>query len=305
MNFLECDTIMLLVIALLSSIPLVISELCSTCVRSDSACYNVTYLFDIQAPFREHIVIHKLAILRSTNTLYYSFEPNISDEEYYKVGFINLDDPVNSTIISGGKYIMNFGTFDVDQENGLVYLGGSDGIYVLDTKSYKVAPYSSRGDSVLSLFYKGHVYFVRYGEYRIVKKKGDNFDVIVEHMPVKNFVVNKDYVIVFVSMYGLFATKNDETVWLSKNSYFRGLAINLDDEIYVWWLDGIYKITIDKKLADSRVDKVIELEDIDALTFDNDNNFLFTSGRSLYKLLDVNMTLCDDGTSNTKNKTRW
>ncbi|CAK1542744.1 unnamed protein product [Leptosia nina] len=283
-----CDINML--IALFLGISLAASqELCPTCVRGNGTCYNITQLFDIDAPFRNRIVIHKLALLRSTNTLFYSFEPHIQDQEYYKVGFVNIDDPVNNTIITPGK-IMNFGTFDIDQNNGLVYLGGSDGIYVLDTKDSRVAPYSSRGDTVLSIFYKGNVYFVRYGEYRVVKKKGDNFDVVFDHMPVEKFVVNKDYVTVLIGRYGLFASKNDETVWLSYNPYFRGLAIDRYDVIYTWWLDGIYKVIIDKKLGNSRIVKAIYMNDVGALTFDRDNNILFTSGKSLYRLTDTNTT---------------
>ncbi|XP_047523387.1 ommochrome-binding protein-like [Pieris napi] len=286
-----CDIKMLF--AILLPISLVASqEPCPTCVRGNGTCYNVSYVFDIDAPFRNRVVIHKLALLRSSNTLFYSFEPRITDPEYYKVGSINIDDPTNSSVVSVGK-IMNFGTFDLDQDNGLVYLGGGDGIYVLDTKVDKVAPYSSRGDTVLSLFYKGNVYFVTYGDSRVVKKKGDNFEVIVEHtMPVKTFVVNKDYVTVCLSTYGLFASKKDEIVWLSYNPYFRGIAIDRHDAIYTWWLDGIYKVIIEKNLSESRIVKVVYIDDVGSLTFDLDNNFIFTSGKSLYRLNDLNIT-CD------------
>ncbi|XP_046971038.1 ommochrome-binding protein-like [Vanessa cardui] len=266
---------------------------CNSCIKVNTTCYNVSYLFDIEAPFRNRIVISKLGILRSTNTLFFSFEPNIDDKEYYKVGFVNLDNPVNISVISGEKQIMNFGTFDLDQDNELVYLGGSDGIYVLDTKVNRVAPYSSRGDIIISLFYKGNVYFIRYGEFKIIRKKGDNFVVLFEMMQVKNFVSNKYDVSVLLCGYGLFASKKDEMVWLSKNSYFRGLTIDLDNNIYAWWIDGIYKVIIEPKLADSRIVRIAHIPSIGALTFDNDNNFLFTVGKSLFRLIELsNTTIC-------------
>ncbi|VVD03109.1 unnamed protein product [Leptidea sinapis] len=267
-------------------------EACTDCYKVEQICHTINYLFDLEAPFRESIVITKLDVLRSTNTLFFTFEPNVTDREYKKVGFINIDDPRNTSIISGGHQTLNFGTFALDQDNSLVYLGGSDGIYVLDTKSNRVAPYSSRGDTVLSLFYKGHVYFVRFGEQKIIKKKGDNFDVIIEHIPVRNFVINKDYEIVFTSTYGLYVARRDETYWLSKNAYFRGLVIDLDDNVYAWWIDGIYKVTIEKQLAKSRVEIVAKIEGLNALTFDNDNNFLFASGKSVYRLINANTTNC-------------
>ncbi|CAG9571610.1 unnamed protein product [Danaus chrysippus] len=264
---------------------------CSTCIKVNVTCFNVSYLFDIQAPFRKTVVITKLGVLRSTNTLYFSFEPNIDDIEYSKIGFISMEEPSNTSVI-GAKQAMNFGTFDFDQDNGLVYLGGSDGIYVLDTNTHRVAPYSSRGDSILSMFYRGHVYFIRDREYKIVKKKGDNFDILLDYIPAKNFVINKYNVIVFLSRHGLYAYKNNEFVLLSSNAFFRGLTIDNYGVIYAWWVDGIYKITIGENLSQSRIDKIANTPMIGALTFDSDNNFLITEGKSLYRLTETNTTVC-------------
>ncbi|XP_023953355.1 ommochrome-binding protein-like [Bicyclus anynana] len=276
---------------------LVKSELeseCTTCIKVNTTCYNISYLFDIDAPFRNNIVISKLSVMRSTNIIYYSFEPKIEDEEYYKIGFTNLDDPANGSVISvsGGKKVMNFGTFDLDQDNAIVYLGGSDGVYVLDTKLDRVAPYSSRGDTVMNLFYKGNLYFVRYGEFKVVRKKGDTFDILIDFMPVKMFVINKYNVIVFLSFYGLFVKRGEETMWLSKNAFFRGLVIDNQDVVYAWWIDSLYRVVIEPKLGESRIVKVAHIPSIGALTFDKDNNFLFTAGKSLFRLIETTAKVC-------------
>lgn len=266
---------------------------CNSCIQLDASCYNVSYLLDLEAPFRNNIVISKLGILRSTNTLFFSFEPKIEDKEYSKIGFIDLDNPVNVSVISGENQIMNFGTFDLDQENALVYLGGSDGIYVLDTKVNRVAPYSSRGDSIISLFYKGYIYFIRYGEFKIVRKKGDNFDYWFDRMLVKNFVITKSGEIVILGSYGLFVIRKNEMVWLSKNSYIRGLTIDLDDNVYTWWIDGIFKVIIAPRFSESTLIRIAHIPKIGALTFDNNNNFLFTVGKSLFRLSETsNNTVC-------------
>ncbi|XP_041969646.1 ommochrome-binding protein-like [Aricia agestis] len=265
---------------------------CDTCVRVNQTCYDVNYLFDLEAPYRERIVISKLGILKSSNILYFSFEPKITDAEYQKVGFVHLDNPGNASIISSEKQLLNFGTFDIDQDNGMVYLGGSDGIYVLDSKINTIMPYSSRGDRVLSVFYKGHIYFVRDEEFKVVRKKGDNFDVLLEHMMIRNFVINKYNVIVYVCTYGLFASKHKETVWLSNNPFFRGLTIDMYGTVYAWWVDGIYKIDVGANIARSKITKVALIPDIGAVTFDNDNNIMFTSGKSLFRLTESNATYC-------------
>ncbi|CAG4938218.1 unnamed protein product [Parnassius apollo] len=282
-------TLILPLITVVTSEP---SNKCSTCIRVDSSCYSIVYLFDLQAPFRNTVVIHKMGVLRSTNVLYYTFEPTLDDVEYYKIGFVSLDNPEQMGIISAGNKVMNFGTFDIDQSNEFVYLGGSDGIFVLETKENILASFSSRGDSIQNLFYKGNIYFVTYGQNKIIRKKGDNFEIYLESDRIKNFVITKNDVVVYLSIFGLFASKRNETVLLSKNAFFRGITMDLDDVVHVWWVDGIYKVVLEKNLSDSKIEMIAHLPDIGSVVFGNTNNILFTSDRSLYTLIKTNMTIC-------------
>ncbi|XP_059061695.1 ommochrome-binding protein-like [Achroia grisella] len=265
---------------------------CISCIKVNATCFNVSYLFDMNATFRTHIVVHKMGLLRSENTLFYSFEPEIADKEYYKVAYVNLDKPdVQGEISDEHIPILNFGTFDIDQDNSIVYLGGHDGIFTYGGTK-KLTPYSSRGDTILSLFYKGFVYFVKSDDNRIISKKGDQFNSVLDYEPIKNFVITKYDVIVFLSNYGLFLHKKGETIWLSKNAFFRGLTIDLDDTVYAWWIDGIYRVVIEKNLAESSIVKVADIPGIGALTFDNDNNIIFSSDRSVFKMTETNITKC-------------
>lgn len=280
---------LLLVLSSGSCIEIELDIECSSCVLLNNICYNVTHLLDLNAPFRNRVVIHKMGILRSENTLFFSFEPAIEDEEYYKIGFVELDNPEISGIISGGpNFIINFGAFDIDQDNGLVYLGGVDGIFVLDTVAKKLTPYSSRGDQITCLYYKNNVYFVRYDDRGIILKRGDNFKTLFEYIPINNFIVTKHDIVVFLTKYGLYVGKGRFTHRVSKNSLFRGLTVDLDGVVYAWWIDGIYKVVIfEKNLEMSKVVKVSHLPSIGAMTFDNDNNVLFTIDRSLYRMTET------------------
>lgn len=265
-----------------------VSTECSTCILANTTCYNVSHVLDLQAPFRKKIVIHKIGIQRSVNRLYYSFEPAIEDVEYYKVGFVNLDNQNESAVISSQNLIINFGTFDIDQDNGLVYLGGSDGVYVLDTKANEISPFSSRGDSIESIFYKNNVYFVLDNDLGIIVKKGDNFQTLLEYIPVKNFVVNKYNVIVFLNRFGLHVGKGETVYRLSRNAFFRGITIDLDGTVFAWWIDGIYKVIIDKNLHYSKLVKHVDITSIGAMTFDNENNIMFTVDKGLYRMTPSN-----------------
>ncbi|XP_049878764.1 ommochrome-binding protein-like [Pectinophora gossypiella] len=291
------DFTMLLAI-LFTCIPFVTAKVetkCSTCIKVDSMCHNITFLFNFKAPFREKVVITQLGIQRSRNLLYYAFQPNITDPEYYKVGYVNLDNPDTNRILEGSKPVTNFKTFAIDQERDIVYLGGGDAIYVLDN-SIKAAFYSSGGDTIESIsFYKNNLYFVRYGENRIVKKEGELFTPYEEYRNVKNFVIDKNNILVYMNTSGLYANKfnTNETVYLSKNNYFRGLTIDLDGVVYAWWIDGIYKVIIENDFQDSTIVRVAEVTSIGALTFDNDNNFLFSSNKGLFRLSETtNTTSC-------------
>ncbi|XP_035443270.2 uncharacterized protein LOC118271320 [Spodoptera frugiperda] len=257
---------------------------CPSCLLMNTTCYNMSYLFDLDAPFRKQVVINKMDLLRSKNMLYFSFEPVFEDEEYYKTGFVKLEDLSYHGIITGSQ-ILNLGTFDIDQANGQIYFGGSDGIFVLDTNNNQMASYSSRGDTITNVFYKNQVYFVRYDDKGIIVKQGDYFKTILEYWTVKKFVVvEKDTVnvIVFLSNLGLFVSKGKVVHRLSKNAFFRGLAVDLDGEVYAWWLDGIYKVIFSKNIIHSKIEKVTNLPLIGAMAFDNNNNILIASDKSLY-----------------------
>lgn len=231
-----------------------------------------------------------MAVLRSKNILFFSYEPVFEDEEYFKVGFVSLDEH-NSTGIISGEQILNLGTFDIDQDNKLIYFGGSDGIFLLDTISNKVSFYSSRGDTIAKIFYNVNVYFTKYNEKGVILKNGDYFKTLHEDLLVKNFVVTKYDVFVYLDNSGLHVSKGTERHRISNNAFIRGITIDLDGNVYAWWIDEIYRVVIHKKLDHSKLVRIAIVPNIGAITFDNKNNLLFTSDRSLY-MMKENKTGC-------------
>ncbi|XP_013190442.2 ommochrome-binding protein [Amyelois transitella] len=274
-------------------------EACPTCVKVETSCYNISFLFDLNATFRTHVMVHKMGVLRYDNTLFYAFEPPIEDKEYYKVAYVNLDNPEQDGIISdNNNQIMNLGTFDIDQDNSIVYLGGSNGLFSFD-KDKNLKYYSSRGDNIKAVFYKMYVFFAKTNDSSIVEKRGDQFEIIEEDLPLKTFVITKYDEMVYLSNYGLFLKKKEETVRLSKNAFFRGLTMDLDGGVYAWWVDGIYKVMIAKNLNRSNIVKVADLPSIGAMAFDNNNNILYNDGRGLYRMTKLgSMAACKDEETN-------
>lgn len=262
---------------------------CPTCIRVDTICHNISRLFELPGNFRTHIVITKLGILRSRNVLFYAFEPNITDIEYYKVGYVNLDNS-NETGVVVGASAVNLMTFDILQSNGSIYYGGGDALYISD-KFNTVHFFGSKGDRIRSaVVYKNEVHFVTDGNGKIIKKQGDSFKTYDLYTNVKDFLINKDGNMLFLNNSGLYLNRfeTDLTVYLSKNNFFRGMTMDLNENFYVWWIDGIYRVVKGRDFLDSKLVKVADVPNIGAMTFDNGNNFLFTISRSLLRLTSTN-----------------
>lgn len=274
------------------------NETCTTCIKVNTTCYNLTHLIDLKVNFRNTIVISKMAVHAQKNTLYFSFEPQIDDLEYSKVGFVNLNDVSRAGVLatkSDSKHLFNFATFAIDESKGNIYVGGSNGIFLIDTNDNSVTPYSSRGDLIQAIFFKEHVHFTVYPELKIVQKIGDRFHPVkgFENEQVKDFVIDRHGVVYYIGNFGLFARKSNETVCLSDNAFFRGIVIDRYGDIFVWWIDGVYKVVKKFNFMDDFLVKVTELPLIGALTFDKDNAMLVTLGRSLFKFVQIDEAACN------------
>lgn len=261
---------------------------CPTCVKVDNICHNISHVLQLQATFRTVVVITKLGILRSKNILFYAFEPIIADPEYYKVGYVNLDNFKESGIVVGASAV-NLITFDI-QPNGTIYYGGGEALYVSD-KFNTVHFFGSKDDRIRSVVvYKNDVHFIRDGEGKIVKKQGDTFYTYGLYTSIKNFLINGEGNMLFLNNSGLYLNRfeTDLTVRLSKNNFFRGLTMDLSENFYAWWIDGIYKVVKGRDFLDTKLVKVADIPNIGAMTFDNGNNFLFTTSKSLFRLTSTN-----------------
>ncbi|XP_063537666.1 uncharacterized protein LOC134747038 [Cydia strobilella] len=276
-------------------------EYCATCVKVDSICYNRSYLFELTANFRKHVVIKKMGILRSDNVLYYSFEPKLEDPEYFKVAYVSLDSPAffNGTINDGNTSVtFNFSVFDFNQNENKIYLGGSDGIWALEeanTDRPVLKFFAAKGHKITDLVSKDYVYFTETDSQGIIKDKNGRFFRKLENKTIERFVLDKDveYTVVYLHSTGLYAfnSKTNEDVRLSTNRFFRGLTVDLEGIVYAWYIDGIYKVILDSVLAHSTVRRVSNVE-VGAMTFDNSNNIIYSNERSLYKLTKTDTTKC-------------
>ncbi|XP_061716849.1 uncharacterized protein LOC133524724 isoform X2 [Cydia pomonella] len=269
------------------------NEYCHSCVKIDNICYNHTDLFELPAPFDENPVVKRMGIMKATNVLYYTFEPTFSDKEYSKVGFVLLNNPKYSGVISGWQSF-NFGPFDINQKEKKVYLGGSDGIWTVNSTSHIPTFFGWKANHITNVVVKNYMYFTTSGHNGIIKYVGGHYAVQLVDIRINNFVLDIGHNIVYLNDTGLyisFRSKNLKDIRLSTERFIRDLTVDIKGAVYAWHVDGIYKVTVGNVLSQSTLKRVSNLAP-DAMTFDQSNNIIYSIGKNLYKLTKVATGSC-------------
>ncbi|XP_047998476.1 ommochrome-binding protein-like [Leguminivora glycinivorella] len=271
------------------------NEYCHSCIKIDNKCYNHTLMFELPAPFGEHPVVKRMGIMRATNILYYTFEPQFSDKEYSKVGFVSLHSTRYSGVVSGWQ-TYNFGPFDINQKEKKVYLGGSDGIWTVNSTSHIPSFFGVKGNLITNVVVKDYLYFSKSDHQGIVKYVNGMYVEVLGNRWISNFVLDKTvaYNIVYLNETGLwisFNSKNQKDVRLSTERFIRGLTVDMKGAVYAWHVDGIYKVVVGSPLSQSTLKHVARIAP-DAMAFDESNNIIYSNGKTLYKLSVVATNKC-------------
>ncbi|XP_047998647.1 uncharacterized protein LOC125236008 [Leguminivora glycinivorella] len=268
------------------------NKYCYSCVKIDNICYNHSYLFELPAHFGDHPVVERLGIMKSTNVLYYTFEPKFSNVEYSKVGFVSLNYTFHGVI--SGWQPFNFGPFDINQEERKVYLGGTDGIWFVEDMNYFPTYFSVKSNLITNVVVKDHVYFTTLFRKGIFKYVNGNLHIHLGDKWVHNFVLDAVDNIVYLNDSGLYISlysSNQEDVKLSNKDWITGLTADGKGTVYAWHVDGIYKVTVGNSPSEYTLKRVTGIAP-DAMTFDESNNIIYSIRKNLYKLTKVATNKC-------------
>ncbi|XP_063384767.1 uncharacterized protein LOC134670884 [Cydia fagiglandana] len=266
------------------------NEYCHSCVKIDNICYNHTYLFELPGPLSENPVVERMGIMNFTNVIFYTFEPKFGDKEYSKVGYVSLYYPEFFGVISGGQSF-NFGPFDIDHRMKKVYLGGSDGIWVVDDVDYFPTYFSEKSNLITNVVVKDSVYFTTSNHKGIFKYFAGHY---VVNLTIHKFVLDGEYNIVYLNDTGLyisFLNRNQIDVKLSTELRMRGLTVDMKGTVYAWHAYGIYKVTVGQVLSQSTLKRITSIAP-DAMTFDESNNIIYSIKKELNKLAKVATSKC-------------
>lgn len=224
---------------------------------------------------------YSLVVDYSTNVLYFSYSLNNVDD-VFKTGFINL----NTKEFDDLEGVENGFTQTIDQNKHQVYIGTNDGIYRYEHAKKAAEFYALSGTDIWHIYYKDVIYysifpnqfFYTYINGDVVKFKD------LQDTKVDQFVIDNEDVMFFTNATGLYGQRKGTDAAKLYNEYatdgVRALTTDINGNVFFCRFDGIY--TVDKAMAS--VNKIVDLNDVYSLAFDNVNNIIYSDESKIVRL---------------------
>ncbi|CAK1556244.1 unnamed protein product [Leptosia nina] len=228
-------------------------------------------------------VPYKFSIDRARNKLFFCINADEFCDQSFRSAILDLDTGVASVVPS----IRNGFASAVDNENGAVFLGGSDGIFKYNYSSNDIdkSPIIGQVD-VFDMKFKDYLYFIDTFNLDLYLLKDEKKLAVasIDDHGIQHFTFAGNYLILSNSN-GLYYLDIENCefgpVWFSNTvDNVRGLSTDINDVPYLVARDGIYSVHVDNM----EVTKLISLDDGSALDFDKNNNMVYSEGRSVIKL---------------------
>lgn len=172
-----------------------------------------------------------------------------------------------------------------DIMNDDIYMGGHNGIYQYNFLTKQAEFFDAKGKSIWALFIRKNFYYIEYPGQKLYVYKETGFVEVAEAVGIEvdHFHVSRTNQIYFSNKTAVFkvisAGKNTEV--LSDEVIVKQIAEDHYGEIYFACLDGIY---VEDKL-DVGVTKVITIDQCFGLTFDNEDNVIYSDKNSINRLV--------------------
>lgn len=222
----------------------------------------------------------------TTNTVYFSYSIYSNDTAFKSV---KID--LNTKQLTYINDVKN-GFSHCVSANGDVFIGGRDGIYKYDKVNNIAKIYTAKGVNVWTVFCKDDLYYSdSTNVYKVVDGKPSKF---IEASKVKFLTIDNDDNIFYGNVSGLFRKKKDskDIVFYKDTNAITldGLATDLNGVVYVAATDGIYVVN---KLKNDLKIYFKTTNDIFGVTFDVENNMIYSDELAVYKLRPTKYDECN------------
>lgn len=224
---------------------------------------------------------YQLALYHHKNILYFSYNVGDDKADNFEIGHINLKQNQKiPTIIP----IKNGFATALDEHNKLLYLGGSEGIFAGNLNESAVLEHVLKGHNIWDMFFKDHLYFIEYPSQRL-HKKTHNSSELVEHIDEKifQFVIDGDDDVFITTKDGLREIKNGtkERVSYDGPDAFRAVEVDRKGVVHFCANSAIYVAN----KSNHTLEEIAHVKNIFGITFDKDNNIIYSDPHEIVKLL--------------------
>ncbi|XP_047514581.1 ommochrome-binding protein-like [Pieris napi] len=238
-------------------------------------------------PHRKHVLSmglnrpYQLAFDKHHNKLFFSHNVGSDEEDAFEIAYIEKDQMIPKVVSS----VKNGFAIAIDNKDGVIYYGGSDGIYKEHLKEKNAIIHEVlKEHNVWDMFFKHSLYFITYPLqhlYKLNEKKVEHQKYI--HEKIYQFVIDGNDDIFITNETGLFLIKNgtEDRIFYKGPKVFRAIEVNNKGVAYFCSKNGIY--VPNKK--DHTLDMIARVKHIFGLAFDTDDNIIYSDPHEIVKLL--------------------
>lgn len=181
--------------------------------------------------------------------------------------------------IDGGYAI----AYDVINDD--IYMGGHNGIYQYNFLTKQAEFFDAKGKSIWALFIRKNFYYIEYPGQKLYVYKDSDFVEVAEAVGIEidHFHVSRSNQIYFSNKTAVFKVirAGKHTDVLSDEIVVKQIAEDNYGEIYFACVDGIY---VEDRL-DVGITKVITIDQCFGLTFDQNDNVIYSDKNSINRLV--------------------
>lgn len=249
-------------------------------IACDGLIFNHVY-YDKEVLFNNIGKPYNLVYHKFSGILFFSHTVGESMHVDFAIKACQLDSKICADVegIDGGYAIA------YDLMNDDIYMGGHNGIYQYNFLTKKAEYFDARGKSIWALFIRKNFYYIEYPGQKLYVYKDSGFVQVAEAIGIEvdHFHVSRSNQIYFSNRTAVFKVirGGKHTEVLSDEVVVKEIAEDNYGEVYFACLDGIY---VEDKL-DVGITKVIAIDQCFGLTFDQNDNAIYSDKTSINRLV--------------------
>lgn len=229
---------------------------------------------------------YQLAMYDAHHQLFFSYNVGEDTKDTFGIAYVKEHDTMPNEVHG----IKNGFALAVNRHGKKIYFGGNDGVYQADLTKFEGVKYIIENKDIWDIFYhENKLYFIEYPSqhlhvYDIEKKNFTKHEHIKEK--IYQFVIDGDHDTFITTKEGLFEIKSDtnKTIPYSGPKVFRAIEMNHMGVAYFCAKNGIY---IANKSNHTLIE-IASIKNIFGLTFDAENNIIYSNPHEIVKLLPHN-----------------